>query len=58
MKECFPHEKIKIIAESTRKQLKELEMMKKTGDITHQEAEEYQQLVIEVLFLQQEAFCA
>lgn len=58
MKECFPHEKIKVITESTKKQLKEIELMRKSGDISHQEAQEYQALIIEVLFLQKDAFCA
>lgn len=58
MKECFPHEKIKVIAESTKKQLREIEFLKRSGEISHQEAEEYQQIIIEVLELQKDAFCA
>jgi hypothetical protein len=58
MKETFPHEKIKVIAESTKKQLKELELMRKSGEISHREADEYQRLVLDVLFLQKDAFCA
>ncbi len=58
MKEIFPHEKIKVIAESTRKQLKELEIMRKSGEISHHEADEYQKLVIDVLFMQKDTFCA
>lgn len=58
MKETFPHEKIKVITESTKKQLKEIEVMCKSGELTPREAKEYQQLVIDVLFLQKESFCA
>ena len=58
MKECFPHEKIKVIAESTKKQLWEIEHFKQSGEMTQQEAEEYTKIILDVLFLQREGFCA
>lgn len=58
MKEVFPNEKIKVITESTKKQLWEIETLKRTGELTVAEAEEYKQIILDVLCLQQDDPCA
>jgi hypothetical protein len=54
MKELLLQEKFKIIEEATHKQILELDELSRLGIINPEEAENYQQIVIEVLKIQSE----
>lgn len=54
----YPHLKIEIITESTKKQLQMLEILRHTGEMSHSEANLCQQIVMDVLALQKKEFCA
>lgn len=58
MQNFVSQEKIRIIQESTEKQLLELEILKKTGAMDAIEADKYKKIIIEVFIMQKETLCA
>lgn len=56
MKELIHHDKIRIIQESTERQLIEILELEKTGAIDNESSELYQEIVIDVLRMQEEIF--
>lgn len=58
MLEPIHHDKIRIIKESTEKQLLEIAELKKSGAINEDEAETFQEIIIDVLEMQKATFCA